>query len=151
MRSKARAQSAAQASRFSKFHAQHGLLTMQGSDLRGKNILIVADVPVVSMDLSFAVKDLGGAVVGPAGTIQEALHLLASEGVSGVIIDLNRFDSHVCPLLDGFVGKHVPVIVRTASALPPDICAQHPSLLVFLKPTAAARLVNEIATAICAG
>ena len=116
-----------------------------------KSILIVADEPVVAMDLSFAVNDYGGVVVGPAVSVQEALCLFASKGVSGAIVDLSLFDSNVEPLLDGLVGKHVPVIVRAASALPPEICARHPSLLVFSKPTAAVRLVNEIAAAICAG
>ena len=50
-------------------------------------ILIAEDNLYLSLDLSSAVEELDGRVVGPASTVAEALTLLAQHEVAAAIID----------------------------------------------------------------
>jgi ActR/RegA family two-component response regulator len=55
-------------------------------------ILIAEDNLYWSLDLSSAVEDLNGRVVGPASSVAEALTLLAIHDVAGAIVDFQLGD-----------------------------------------------------------
>jgi CheY-like chemotaxis protein len=57
--------------------------------LRGKRILIVEDEPLVAMDMQSMLSAAGCAVIGPAGTIEEAKRLLAGHDCDAALVDVN--------------------------------------------------------------
>ncbi len=102
--------------------------------LNGLPILIVEDEAFVALELTAAVEDLDGHAIGPFATVAEALVLLETEVVAAAIIDANLLDRDVTPLALALLEKAVPFVVYTGTRLPEALAAQHPDLLVVLKP-----------------
>ena len=101
-----------------------------GELLTGHRILIVEDNFVMALDLSLMVEDLGGAVVGPVGRLDEGMSLARSNELDGAILDVNLDGSNTFPLADGLLAANVPVIFATGYDMKmlPDRFAQTPKL-----------------------
>jgi CheY-like chemotaxis protein len=97
-------------------------------------ILIAEDNLYLSLDLSFAVEEMGGRVVGPASSVAEALTLLARNEVAAAIIDFQLADHDATVLARQLCERHVPFVIHTAMALPAAMCARHPEVPVLMKP-----------------
>ncbi len=117
----------------------------------GTPILIVEDEPYIALDLAMAVEDAAGRVVGPVGSVREALDLLASDRVAGAILDVNLRDGDVVPVIDVLVKLGIPLTIQSGARLPSDFRRRFPALHVHSKPVNAARLVDEIGALIDAG
>lgn len=107
-------------------------------------ILIVDDEPFIALDLAMAVEDAGCLVVGPAGSVREALGLLEASRVTAAILDVNLSDGDVTPVVDALVARGVPLIFQTGVGLPPSLKARYPDLLVYAKPVMSQRLVEML-------
>lgn len=105
-------------------------------------ILIVDDEPFIALDLAMAVEDAGCLVVGPAGSVREALSLLEASRVTAAILDVNLSDGDVTPVVEVLVTRGIPLIFQTGVGLPPALKARYPDLLVYAKPVISERLVN---------
>jgi DNA-binding response OmpR family regulator len=84
-----------------------------GELLKGHRILIVEDNFVMALDLSLLVEDLGGAVIGPAGRLDEGVALAQSNELDGAILDVNLDGENTFPLADGLLAADVAVIFAT--------------------------------------
>lgn len=84
-----------------------------GELLKGHRILIVEDNFVMALDLSLIVEDLGGAVVGPAGRLDEGMALAQSNELDGAILDVNLDGANTFFLADGLLAADVAVIFAT--------------------------------------
>ncbi len=111
--------------------------------LSNAHVLIVEDEAFVALDLALSVEDAGGTVVGPAGTLEEALALLRSE-ISGAILDVHLPDGDVGPVLLELIARGVPVLVQTGGGLPTRLRDAYPDLVVLPKPNDPARLVARL-------
>lgn len=89
--------------------------------LTDKPILIVQDNIYRALDLAAAIEGLNGRVVGPAGTVFEALALLGDEPVAAAVIDAELPDSSIAPLLQALTEKRLPYVIETSRNLPPGI------------------------------
>ncbi len=107
-------------------------------------ILIVDDEPFIALDLALAVEDAGGLVIGPAGSVREALALLATSSVAAAILDVNLSDGEVTPVVELLIARGVPMIFQTGVGLPAALKARYPDLLVYAKPVVSERLVAEL-------
>ncbi len=116
--------------------------------LAGAQILIVEDEPYIAIDLAMAVEDASGRVVGPVGSVREALALVASGPVAGAILDVNLRDGDIVPVIDVLLQRGIPLTIQTGVGLPDDFRQRYPALRVHSKPVKAAALVQEIATLI---
>jgi DNA-binding response OmpR family regulator len=114
-------------------------------------ILIAEDEPFVALDLALAVKDAGGIPVGPAGSVREALELLASTQVAAAILDVNLSDGDVFPVLEVLMGRGVPVIVQTGLPVPLELRSRYPGLTVLAKPIEAAVLLAKLKALLAGG
>jgi DNA-binding response OmpR family regulator len=85
--------------------------------LKQARVLVVEDEPFIALTLAFAIED-AGVVVGPAGSVKEALALLQSRPVSAAILDVNLADGDVSPVLEILVELGTPLIVQTSVGLP---------------------------------
>lgn len=102
--------------------------------LNQKPVLIVEDNVYLALDLSCAVEDMCGRVVGPTRTAAEAIELLRSEPVAAAILDCQLADDELEPLAGRLAQLQVPFIIHTASHPPACIRANHPDIPVLFKP-----------------
>jgi len=82
---------------------------------RGRRVLVVEDEYLIAADLVSSLQDLGVDVVGPAGSVAEALALVARDGdrLDGAVLDINLRDERVYPVASALVEYGVPFIFTT--------------------------------------
>lgn len=110
---------------------------------RDAAILVAEDEPFIALGLTAAVEDAGGAVMGPAASVREALELLAGMPAAA-ILDVDLSDRDITPVVEILIGRRIPVILHTAARLPPVVACGFPLLVVCRKPTLPAQLVLRL-------
>src|SRR3954463_12156615 len=82
---------------------------------RGRRVLVVEDEYLIAADLVSSLQDLGVDVVGPAGSVAEALALVARDGdrLDGAVLDITLRDERVYPVASALVEYGVPFIFTT--------------------------------------
>jgi CheY-like chemotaxis protein len=107
-------------------------------------ILIAEDEPFVALDLALAVENAGGLPVGPAGSVREALALLASSQVAAAILDFNLSDGDVFPVLQVLIDRGIPVIIQTGVVAPSELNSRYPGVTVLAKPVRSELLLFKL-------
>lgn len=97
-------------------------------------VLIAEDNLYLALDLSIAVEEMDGRVVGPASSVSEALTLLAQQEVSAAIIDFQLIDHDAIVLAYQLAERRIPFVIHTASILPRLITDAHPGVPILMKP-----------------
>jgi len=97
-------------------------------------ILIAEDNPYHALDLSNAIKDMQGRVVGPVSTVSEALFLLDMQHVAAAIVDCHLCDRDAAPLAQRLAEKGIPFIIHASMPVPRIIGDLHPDVPVLMKP-----------------
>jgi DNA-binding NtrC family response regulator len=105
-------------------------------------ILIAEDNLYLSLDLSIAVEEMDGRVVGPASSVAEALTLLARNEIAGAIVDFQLADHDASPLARQLAERHVPFVIHTATAIPLLIGQIHPEVPILMKPLQASAVLT---------
>src|SRR3978361_32074 len=77
---------------------------------RGVRLLIVEDEYFLAEDLADHFRSLGVEVLGPAGTVADALGLLLSFEVEGAVLDINLRGERVYPVAEMLRQKHIPFV-----------------------------------------
>ena len=112
------------------------------------SVLIVENEPFIVLDLAEAVKEARGKVIGPAGSVREALVLIEQNLVQVAVLDVNLSDRDVTPVAELLIESGVPVIFYSGLDLPAALRERYPSAPAYKKPTPSLRLLNELATLI---
>jgi CheY-like chemotaxis protein len=83
--------------------------------LAGARLLVVEDDYLIALDLSQSLEELGVEVVGPAGSLSQALALVGSEGdtLNAALLDINIHDERVYPVADALAAQRIPFIFLT--------------------------------------
>jgi DNA-binding response OmpR family regulator len=97
-------------------------------------VLIVEDNVFLAIDLSQAIEELNGRVVGPTNRIAQALELLENEEVAAAIVDCHLTDVDVVMLTQRLVKRCVPFILYAETDPPEALSKLHPKVPVLLKP-----------------
>ncbi len=88
--------------------------------LTHKRILVVEDEPLLAMVISDTLLNAGAVVLGPVGTVSEAISMLNSAlqngGIDAAVLDVNLHGEMVWPVADALSESHVPYVVQTAYA-----------------------------------
>jgi len=108
------------------------------------SVLIVENEPFIALDLAVAVKEARGNVIGPAGSVREALMLIEQHLVQAAILDVNLSDRDVTPVAELLIEGGVPVIFYSGLALPTELRKRYPSVCVCKKPTPLVQLLNKL-------
>lgn len=108
------------------------------------SVLVVEDEPYIALDLAFAIEDAGGRVVGPAGSVAEALALIGHQQIAAAVLDANLSDGDISPVVELLARLDVPFIVQTGIGLPGGLAERFPDLVVYIKPCLADWLVKEL-------
>ena len=85
-------------------------------------VLVVEDEMLIAFDIADALADFGWEVVGPVGSVAEALALLGNEQVDIAVLDVNLGGTKSYPIADKLAESNVPVLFLTgdrASDVPP--------------------------------
>jgi DNA-binding response OmpR family regulator len=79
-----------------------------------KTVLIVEDEFLIAMDLARIVEADGWTVIGPVGTVEEALRLLEAGLPSVAMLDVNLGNELVTPVAERLKTSNVPFAVASA-------------------------------------
>ncbi len=79
--------------------------------LAGKTILVVEDSPLIAANAEDILVELGCEVVGPAGTLADALQLSEQADFDAALVDLNIRGSKAFPLLRILAHRQIPFVL----------------------------------------
>jgi CheY-like chemotaxis protein len=84
-------------------------------ELQGMKILIVEDDYMIATDIASELENSGAEVIGPAGTIEDALSLIEIYGdqLDGAALDVNVRGRSVFPVADALLARDVPVVLSS--------------------------------------
>jgi CheY-like chemotaxis protein len=122
--------------------------------LRGARLLIVEDEYLLARDMADYFENLGAQIVGPAGTVGDALALIDSCEIQVAVLDVNLRDERVYPVADMLTQKQIPFVFASGygSEIEPEAYAGVPRCI---KPVDFAilgkTLVNRVKSRINAG
>jgi DNA-binding response OmpR family regulator len=81
--------------------------------LKGKRILVVEDEALIAVMVEDMLSDMGSDIVGPASTIDEALHLARTEAIDAAVLDVNVRGQRIDPVAETLMARGVPVLFAT--------------------------------------
>jgi DNA-binding NtrC family response regulator len=113
--------------------------------LSGYQVLVVEDEAIVAEDISEAIREAEGVVLGPCAGTREARDLLKRDSrVDVAVLDVNVRDGAITPVLEALHARRIPTVIYTGGALREDVRRRHPDLTVLTKPIRPARLIAEL-------
>ncbi|UWU24695.1 response regulator (plasmid) [Rhizobium sp. CB3060] len=83
-------------------------------DVRGNLVLIVEDEFFIAMELREALIEGGFRVLGPVGSVEDALDLLQDERPDAAVLDVNLDDEKVTPVAILLKSLGVPFVLASA-------------------------------------
>lgn len=86
---------------------------VQPADSSDDRVLVVEDEAMVAMLLEDILDELGYAIIGPAGSVAEALRLLESGPVAGALLDVNLRGETSYQIADALAERGCPFIFTT--------------------------------------
>lgn len=113
--------------------------------LNDSAVLIVEDNVYLALDLSQAVEESNGRVVGPVATVAEALALVEREPIAAALLDSQLADRDVTPVVMVLTAKGVPFVIHSATGLPPEIEQLVPDVPLLVEPLHAEAAVTRLA------
>jgi DNA-binding NtrC family response regulator len=116
--------------------------------LKGRHLLIVEDEYIIASDLAQSLEECGAEVIGPAGSVKDALELVERTGehIDGAVLDVNLRNEPVYPVADALVAHGLPFVFTTGydTVAIPEVYAGVPRCE---KPVDIAQLVRLLAKA----
>jgi CheY-like chemotaxis protein len=96
---------------------QAGLFPCHRRVLRGTRVLVVEDEALIAMLMEDGLLEAGAEVVGPAGSVEEALGLIERAardgGLSAAVLDMKLDGAAVSPVADRLATLGVPFVFAT--------------------------------------
>jgi CheY-like chemotaxis protein len=78
--------------------------------LRGVQLLIVEDEYLLARDMADYFESIGVQIVGPAGTVSDALALINSHEIQAAVLDINLRNERVYPVAEMLTQKQIPFV-----------------------------------------
>ena len=120
---------------------------MPDHSLRDRRILVVEDEYMLADELRTELGDVGAIVLGPVGTLAQAIDLIGQEeSIDGAILDVNLRGKMAYPAADLLLDRGVPFIFTTgydASSIP----GRFGRIACCEKPLSIAKVVRAIGRA----
>ena len=112
--------------------------------LAGRRVLIVEDNSLIAGAMAHMLKTKGLDIIGPVGTVNEALALVNVCGrIDGAVLDVNLHGKMAYPVVDALRSKSVPVVFMTGydrRSIEPD----YADVPCMQKPLTAERLIRAL-------
>jgi len=116
---------------------------MEADRSKPLRILLVEDEPLVAMAIEDSLEVQNVVVVGPAGTVAEALDLIAKGGIDAALLDVTLRGERVDSVADALGAKGIPFVFTTghgAAGLPKS----HQTRPVLTKPFREVEMTDAI-------
>jgi DNA-binding response OmpR family regulator len=113
--------------------------------LHGARLLIVEDEYLLAREMADYFENIGAEIVGPVGTVEHALALIASSRVQIAVLDVNLRDARVYPVADDLMSKKIPFVFASGygSELEPDVYAGVPRCIKPIEFAVLAKTLRE--------
>lgn len=82
-------------------------------DLQDMRILIVEDEYYLAADLAEALRARGAEVIGPVGTLEDAISAVESHWIDRAILDVNLRGETSFPIADRLEAAGIPYVITT--------------------------------------
>jgi len=115
-----------------------------GTGMAAKRVLVVEDEFLIALDIAGVLEQAGIAVIGPAGTVGDALQALEGEVVHGALLDAHLAGEPVTRIADALKARGIPFAFVSGygrEQLPPA----HRGALLVKKPFTGRDLLAAIA------
>ena len=112
--------------------------------LAGKCFLVVEDEPLVALDIVAGLKDGGAQVVGPVGTIKDALHVIETKSFDAALLDGNVHGQPVDEIAAALTRRHVPFVFVTGYG-PQGLPRAFATVTILSKPFTQNQLLDAAA------
>ena len=113
--------------------------------LEGLPVLVVEDEVLIAMQIEDAVVQAGGAVVGPASSVAEAVDLIVAQAPAAAVLDVNLGGGQRSfAVADILLAKHIPFAFCTGYAGVADLPERFRGAAVLAKPLDQAVLVQTL-------
>jgi DNA-binding LytR/AlgR family response regulator len=122
-------------------------LPARSPELRGLRILLVEDEFLVALELESMLQELGGEVIGPLGSLDQAVAVAREEALDVAVLDVNVGGRLVTPVADALAARTIPFVFCTgydAASLP----GRHAAAPMLMKPCQAHELKNVLLSAL---
>jgi DNA-binding LytR/AlgR family response regulator len=104
-------------------------------ELTGKRILVVEDEPLISENLANEVTAEGAKVIGPVGTVEAALDVIASmDSLDGAVLDIKLMEKMSFQVADVLAARRVPFVFWTGYPCDAVIPTHHAKVTCLEKP-----------------
>lgn len=111
-------------------------------------VLIAEDEPFIALDLAMAVEAAHGEVIGPVGSVADAISLLKGARLHGALLDVQLSDGDVSPVAELLDDSGVPFLFHSGLGLIPALKMRYPAAQVYNKPTPPSQLIDALAALI---
>jgi DNA-binding NarL/FixJ family response regulator len=113
--------------------------------LQGARLLIVEDEYLLAREMADYFEDIGAEIVGPVGTVEQALALIASSPIQIAVLDVNLRDERVYPVANDLTSKKIPFVFASGygSELEPDAYAGAPRCVKPIEFAVLAKILGE--------
>jgi DNA-binding response OmpR family regulator len=113
--------------------------------LRGARVLIVEDEYLLAREMADYFENIGAEIVGPVGTVEHALALIASTPIQIAVLDVNLRDERVYPVADDLTSKKIPFVFASGygSELEPNVYAGAPRCIKPVEFAVLAKILGE--------
>ncbi|MER2269238.1 response regulator [Methylobacterium oxalidis] len=92
------------------------------SALDGTRILLVEDEYLIAIEVARWLRTAGATVVGPVPSVDQALDLIADDGIDAAVLDVNLGDGdRVYPVADRLNALGVPYLFATGDVKVSDV------------------------------
>ena len=118
---------------------------MAQSSTAGRRVLVVEDEAIIAIDMAAALEDAGFCVVGPVGSVYEAMKLLDEQVCDCAVLDINLAGETSAPLASRLLTSEIPFV--TVSGNTQESITEEFSQSPFLsKPIVTSKLLSKLST-----
>lgn len=108
-----------------------------------RRILVVEDEAIIAIDMAAALEDAGYSVVGPVGSVYEAMKLLDEHTCDCAVLDINLTGETSSPVANRLIAHGIPFV--TVSGNTPESSGEEFSQAPFLsKPIVTSKLLSKL-------
>ena len=89
-------------------------------ELAGRTVLVVEDEAIIAVMIADVLNELGATVLGPAGSLQQALALADDPRIEAAILDVNLRGERVAPIAARLFDRGIPFAFATGYGSSPE-------------------------------
>jgi two-component SAPR family response regulator len=102
------------------------------AELQGCKVMVVEDEPLEALDYCDRLSEAGAEIVGPFGSVSEALDVVGKQSVDVALLDYTLADKNSEELQAVLDVEHIPFVVLTG--YPRVLVRRHDHQMVLSKP-----------------